>query len=205
MGYRFTSRRDPPARCGADEMTYRGGGKPRFNPVIGSRFGRLVVLDTSLRTEPTYANSLGHRRFKCACDCGAEVVVNPGSLSRLEVQSCGCLALEAIRKVSESNVRHGLWRHPLYGTWLSIRARCYHKNHVAYRWYGGRGISMYEEWISSPRQFISWIEANLGPRPPKYSLDRIDNDGNYTPGNLRWADTRTQAMNKRHRAGLVSK
>ena len=103
---------------------------------------------------------------------------------------------------------HGLTGHPLYFTWLGIRARCCNPDSRSYKWYGARGIGMHDEWLHDPAAFIAWIEENLGPRPagrgsrsyPLYTLDRIDNDGGYEPGNLRWATKAVQQGNRRRYA-----
>ena len=94
------------------------------------------------------------------------------------------------------NATHGLSDHPLYRTWEGIRRRCYNPQLFAYQFYGGRGIRMFEPWRDGPTQFIEWIEANLGQRPDRHSLDRIDNDGDYAPGNLRWATWSEQRQNQ---------
>lgn len=96
--------------------------------------------------------------------------------------------------------------HYLYDTWRGIRQRCLLPSTAAYKDYGARGISVFEEWAEAPRgrhagrgfwAFASWVEQNLGERPDGHSLDRINNNGDYEPGNLRWADGLTQAGNKR--------
>lgn len=92
--------------------------------------------------------------------------------------------------------QHPQWR-ILYRTWYTARKRCYDPTVRTYRWYGARGISMAEEWREDSEAFATWILANLGPRPEKHSLDRIDGDKGYEPSNLRWADTLTQSRNRR--------
>ena len=93
--------------------------------------------------------------------------------------------------------KHGMRYHPLYQTWSGIVNRCLNPKRPHFHNYGGRGIKVYEAWIASPTPFIEWIEANLGPRPDGHTLDRIDNDGHYEPGNLRWATPQQQALNTR--------
>ena len=88
---------------------------------------------------------------------------------------------------------------PLYIMWKNVKQRCFNPKHTAYRWYGGRGISVWEPWRTDADAFITYIEENLGPRPKGCSIDRIDNDGDYAPGNLRWATRKEQVANSRNR------
>lgn len=88
------------------------------------------------------------------------------------------------------------WATPEYKTWVSIKYRCNNKKSINYKTYGGRGIKVCDEWLNNPKSFIKYI----GPKPStKHSIDRIDNDGNYEPGNVRWVTQHEQAMNKRHK------
>lgn len=93
---------------------------------------------------------------------------------------------------------HGLSRHELYGTWAMIIERCCNPAIKNYHRYGGRGIQMHGPWFDVAT-FIEEIEREIGPRPPGTSIDRINNDGNYEPGNLRWATPIEQAANRRPR------
>jgi hypothetical protein len=116
-------------------------------------------------------------------------------------QSCGCWKAERTRTiVSETRWKdsHGRSKDPLYRLWGRIRKRCENPQTHNYRWYGGRGIKVCEEWQQDAGAFIAYIEQVLGPRPsPQHSIDRIDNDGDYEPGNLRWATQTEQVHNSR--------
>lgn len=88
--------------------------------------------------------------------------------------------------------RHGMSGHPHYYTWLGMMRRCYHPDRWEYKHYGGRGIEVFGPW-HDPRVYIEYVENVLGPRPsPQHTIDRIDNDDNYKPGNIQWADKTTQ-------------
>lgn len=100
----------------------------------------------------------------------------------------------------DRRVKHGLHGHPLYRTWEGMLARCERLTDPSYATYGGRGITVCPEWHDL-RQFVADIERILGQRPPGHTLDRYpDNDGNYEPGNVRWATWEQQAANRRPRA-----
>jgi len=88
-------------------------------------------------------------------------------------------------------------RHPLYSKWSSIKQRCYNLKNKDYKNYGGRGIKMYSDWINNFESFRLYIEINIGKKEEGYTLDRIDNNGNYEPGNLRWASCKQQTRNRR--------
>jgi hypothetical protein len=103
------------------------------------------------------------------------------------------------------HVTHGLTGDPIFQYWRNMIARCMNPDHPNYKHYGVRGITVYAEWQTDPRPFVSWVLDTLGPRPDgitpggraRWSLDRIDNDGNYEPGNLRWLDIVAQQQNRR--------
>ena len=163
----------------------------------GNRYGRLVVV------ESVPGNTLSHSvRWLCICDCGQSKILDGRSLRRGETRSCGCLRLEIVRKKGRikgdrSPRTHGMSSHPVYKRWAAMRNRCLNPKSGSYKNYGGRGINIFEGWKDDPTPFIQWIEENLGPCPEGYSLDRVDNDGNYAPGNLRWANRSTQSRNQR--------
>ena len=106
------------------------------------------------------------------------------------------------RRTAEAGAVH---THPLYKTWGMIHQRCYNPKHTSYSNYGGRGIKMCDEWKNSFVTFSNYVEKELGPRPDGYTLDRIDVDGDYAPGNIRWASHSVQMHNRRPRnvSGIV--
>jgi NUMOD3 motif len=108
------------------------------------------------------------------------------------------LSEEHRRKIGERSTIDERTSHPESSCWYSILHRCLNPNSRAYRNYGGRGITVYDEWLD-PWTFFNYLDNELGPRPAGLWLDRIDNDGNYEPGNLRWANPLEQRRNQRER------
>jgi hypothetical protein len=128
----------------------------------------------------------------CGCECGGEKIVRAGHLLQDKIRSCGCLT-RASR--SAPNKTHGMSLTPEYQSWKSMKDRCLNKRNRAFKHYGGRGITVCDRWIKSFEDFYS----DMGPRPsPRHSLDRYpDNNGNYEPGNCRWATSAQQRANQR--------
>lgn len=157
----------------------------------GDRHGRLLVIE-EVRVQ---GRNRTRRGALCKCDCGSLVTVLVGNLARGD-RSCGCLVA---KRTSERNHRHGLYGHPLFGTWANMIYRCTSPKSPSYQWYGALGVKVCQAW-QDPATFIEYIEGCLGPRPSGHSLDRIDPFGNYEPGNVRWASASEQTRNTRKRA-----
>ena len=155
--------------------------------LIGQKFGRLTVIERS-------ENKGGRTAWKCRCDCGNESVVVATNLKRGKVNSCGCLNKEKLHERS----KHGMKGTPIYGVWRNIKNRCLNSNVKKYEDYGGRGIKICDEWIDNFQAFYDYVSKLEHYGEEGYTLDRINNNGNYEPNNLRWADKKTQARNKRN-------
>ena len=162
---------------------------------IGERYGSLIVIGISKIPNDcqTYV--------KCRCDCGNFVDILPNHLFKENKgrKSCGCLKsknkmLQSSKSTSAGNFKDGRAMHPLYGTWLQMLNRCENPNQKHYDRYGGRGIKVCEEWHDFWK-FVEWSDS-VGGKPDGYTIDRINNDGNYEPSNCRWANWETQTSNK---------
>lgn len=161
---------------------------PRAKDITGQRFGRLIALG------PVDHNNFGRLKWLCRCDCGNETITNGESLRRGATQSCGCLGKENAKK---SNTKHGLRRHRLYRIWYAMIQRCTNPNDGAWKNYGQRGISVCGEWRVSFRSFFDHVSALPNCNRKGYSIDRINNDGNYEPGNVKWSTAKEQRHNRR--------
>lgn len=102
-------------------------------------------------------------------------------------------------KRKRKNHFHGACRHPMFHHWHNMMTRCYNFNCKAFHNYGGRGIKVHSEWIENPKMFINYILSLPHAQQPGHSIDRINNDGNYEPGNLRWSNDHIQAINQRQK------
>lgn len=151
---------------------------------VGQRFGRWVVTGE--------AEKIGVRKLiPVRCDCGTTKSVDRSNLVGGLTKSCGCLAVESI---VARTLTHGMTESPEYQSWCHAKARCGNPNHKDYADYGGRGIRVCDEWMESFEAFYN----HVGRKPGRlHSLDRIDPNGHYAPGNVRWATPSEQRLNRR--------
>ena len=158
--------------------------------LTGQRFGRLVVIRRSGTTRQGVAT------WFCLCDCGNERIVSGASMRKGHSNSCGCLRDEIVAKTQAT---HQKTKTRLYNVWTHMIQRCHNPKHTAFKRYGGRGITVCDEWRNDFLAFYDWAIANGYDENAAFhqcTIDRIDNDRGYSPDNCRWADAKTQNSNK---------
>lgn len=157
--------------------------------LTGQKFYRLTVV----AKHPDRSSS-AKVQWSCVCECGTAVVTNTGALTSGNTKSCGCQRADAARENGLKRATHGMSGTPEYKTWQSMRDRCQNPKAEQYSNYGERGIQVCERWNDSFENFYQ----DMGARPaPNLSIDRREVNGDYEPGNCRWADSKTQSNNRR--------
>lgn len=167
----------------ADAVSSTRRGNPK--DLAGQKFGRLTAVEAT--------RTLGNKRaWRCRCECGREVVSATGNLTNGHTASCGCLRRELTSKRCKT---HGRVKSPEYQCWAGMLRRCFTPSVKSYSDYGGRGITVCNEWTQSFEAFC----RDMGPRPSlAHSIDRYpDPNGNYEPSNCRWGTPEQQANNRR--------
>lgn len=162
---------------------------------IGNTYGRLTVIEFDHKRK-------GHSYYKCLCECGCVTVAEAGNIRKGRTSSCGCVRRElGVAK----HLTHGYSdKERLYNIWIGIKQRCNNPNYKLYKWYGGKGVKLCEEWNDYP-MFREWALAN-GYRDPEpgetkgdaMSIDRIDPDMDYCPENCRWISLRENVSHMRN-------
>lgn len=171
--------------------------------IVGMKFGYLTVTSPYLDKFP---QGYVQRYWKCSCDCGRDGIYREANLKNKNTSSCGCYHREQTSKYGKTIVTHfgciNGKETTEYRSWRSMLNRCYRKDNDNYKYYGARGISVCSRWLKSFNNFLS----DMGKKPSsKHSINRINNDGNYSPINCNWATSKEQNLNKRRRYSVSPK
>lgn len=157
---------------------------PKLINLLGKCYGMLTVTGPrTVRNKRTY--------WECTCECGVVCLIDAYHL-KYDQKSCGCLRKKNIKNKTHGHTSTGK-QSVEYRTWAHMKSRCYNPKTPDFKYYGARGITVCDEWLHDFQKFFD----HVGYRPSlKHSIDRINNNGNYEPGNVRWATTYQQCHNR---------
>jgi hypothetical protein len=156
----------------------------RFKDLTNMRFGKLLALEPIKKSYDT------KYYWRCICDCGKEKIIMSSNLARGISTTCGCGKI----KLGEVTTKHGMTKTRIFKIWTGIRKRCNNPKCKSYKWYGGRGVKISDKWDN----FIDFYNDMKEGYADDLSLDRINPNGNYEPGNCRWATSKIQNRNRRN-------
>jgi len=152
--------------------------------LTGQKYNKLTVVKRDGR------DKFGHAIWLCRCECGNIKSISGDNIIRELTRSCGCLALK-------NDFKHGYAGTNIYRKWNGMKNRCFNPNSEKYKDYGARGITVFHEWIKDFLKYYDYVSKLPHYDEDGYSIDRINVDGNYEPGNVRWATAKVQANNQR--------